>query len=628
MKTIPLVLAVHLFFFVHSSMAGNKFWDFDGGTAGLQSGAGTWDAGTTAAWSTASGGTALTTWASNDDAFFQTGGANAVTVNGTVLANSVRQSVNGTAATINSGIIQIQTDTGFSNTGNQNLTIGSTVTLNSSNVSFTSATGGNISFSAGIGQTGGTRGISVNGTTGIVTFSGATANTYAGMTTISGGSVLSLSKTAGVNAVAGDISISSGGRIQVASANQIINTANVTMSGAGSVYNGTGINTGAGNVNETIASLTVTGGSVNSGSAVLTVTGALSLTGGAGNTYFVGNSGGRHSFGSLSLTGMSAVESDDGLVNTPNTFTVYGNSGTLSSVTVGSGGLTLDSSRLNLRRASTAGFLGSKLVLNGNVTTTGSSSSMIAEDVFTGGTIGTISVELSSSAGSVTRTITTGGGGANLSVGVPIVNGAATTAGITKDGAGTLTFSAANTYNGATTINNGVLLANNTTGSGTGAGSVTVSGGTLGGTGSISGAVSVGSAGTLLGGNGVAAMEDLALSGNVSLASGSKIQLTLGASGAHSSLTRTGGTWTFDSAQGFAIVDAGLTTGLYDNIIGGLAADPGTAGWTITNLPGYTGIFSFDGSNVDLTLIPEPATASILIAGAGCLLAGRRRHRE
>lgn len=69
-----------------------------------------------------------------------------------------------------------------------------------------------------------------------------------------------------------------------------------------------------------------------------------------------------------------------------------------------------------------------------------------------------------------------------------------------KKGAGTQTLSGANLYNGGTTVSGGALLVNNTTGSGTGTGAVTVeSGATLGGSGIVQGGVSINSGGTLSG---------------------------------------------------------------------------------------------------------------------------------
>jgi autotransporter-associated beta strand protein len=63
---------------------------------------------------------------------------------------------------------------------------------------------------------------------------------------------------------------------------------------------------------------------------------------------------------------------------------------------------------------------------------------------------------------------------------------------IIKSGTGTQTLSGVNTYTGTTAVNVGTLLVNNTTGSGTGTGAVTVgANGTLGGIGSISGATTV-----------------------------------------------------------------------------------------------------------------------------------------
>jgi len=313
-----------------------------------------------------------------------------------------------------------------------------------------------------------------------LTLSGSASNTYTGDTTVSGGT-LRLNKSSG-NAISGNLIISGGAKVVFDKSNQIADGAAVTMSGVGSVFNGDGVNSGwFSPLVETIGSLTITGGTFNSSPSEThwTITGAGSFTGGDGNTLFVGNSGTDLSFGSLTLTNMTATAGND--VAKANSFTLYGNSNTVrSTITVGSGGLTLDGSRLNLRRGRNAGTLGSRLVLDGNVTTIGSADSYITEDT-AGGTVGTIGVELSCTAAAVERTFNIGTG-ANLTINVPITNGAATTASVKKTGAGTLyyTGSLANTYTGTTTIDGGILSLGKTAGTTAVAGNLVVnSGGTL-----------------------------------------------------------------------------------------------------------------------------------------------------
>ena len=63
--------------------------------------------------------------------------------------------------------------------------------------------------------------------------------------------------------------------------------------------------------------------------------------------------------------------------------------------------------------------------------------------------------------------------------------------GVTKVGSGVFVLSGANLYRRPTTVSAGVLVVNNTTGSGTGTGAVMVNAGTLGGHGTIAGEVQV-----------------------------------------------------------------------------------------------------------------------------------------
>ncbi len=246
--------------------------------------------------------------------------------------------------------------------------------------------------------------------------------------------------------------------------------------------------------------------------------------------------------------------------------------------------------------------------------------------------------------------------GFNVTVSAPLVHStitgdAATDGGLTKNGLGTLTLFGASTYNGGTTLNAGTLLVNNTTGSGTGTGAVTVkTNTTLGGSGTIAGAVTVNSGGKLAPGNSAGRLSV----GSLTLASGSTLAIELGGTTAGSqydqvfvagALSLTGSTLSVSQINGFNlapgqkffILDRTGTdvspVGLFANAPGGIYTD--TAGNKF--LVNYADHDPADTSNallndVSLTVTPEPSTwAMLLLGGAGLLalpVVRRRRRRQ
>ena len=71
---------------------------------------------------------------------------------------------------------------------------------------------------------------------GTLTLSGSTANTYNGLTTVgayAGSSTLMLNKTAGVNAVPGNLVINNGSIVRLANNLQTVNTADVLVNSGG-----------------------------------------------------------------------------------------------------------------------------------------------------------------------------------------------------------------------------------------------------------------------------------------------------------------------------------------------------------------------------------------------------------
>lgn len=196
---------------------------------------------------------------------------------------------------------------------------------------------------------------------------------------------------------------------------------------------------------------------------------------------------------------------------------------------------------------------------------------------------------------------------------------------LVKTGPGTMELTAPNLYQGGTTISGGTLLVNNTSGSGTGTGGVTVqSGGTLAGNGIITGAITVQPGGTLSPGYGVGTLTvgSLTLSGNTLM----EINKSLSASNdlvAASGFVFYGGTLTVTnvgpdiSAGDRFVLFNPVGNGNFDNVV--LPALPNGLGWA-NNI-------TVDGSiSVTQTLNANPTNITLLAGGGNLTLSWPADH--
>jgi autotransporter-associated beta strand protein len=205
-----------------------------------------------------------------DDLTFPTGAGNHTNTNN--LSNLVVNSIflGGTDYVIGGNAITLTSlsDTSLLGSNVVNLPISGAITV-AVNVSSTHLTlGGVISGSGTMTKTGG----------GTLRLSGASANTYTGLTTVSAGT-LELGKSVAVTAVPADLTINSGGTVRELAASQIANTSAVTVSG-GAIFDLNG-------VTDLISDLIVGGGSVTIGTGTL-LAHPVTMTGGSISSTGVG----------------------------------------------------------------------------------------------------------------------------------------------------------------------------------------------------------------------------------------------------------------------------------------------------------------------------------------------------
>jgi autotransporter-associated beta strand protein len=329
-------------------------------------------------------------------------------------------------------------------TGTATINIASTKTLTSNQSSSTTYAG----VLAGAGA------FTKSGT-GTLTLSGTAANTYTGLTTVNAGE-LDLNKTAGVNAIGGNVTIGDGtgtDTLKLLAANQIADTSVVTLTIGGSAVLNLNGNS------ETIGSLTDSGSGASTASVQL---GAGTLTFGdtTGRTYggvisgiggqLVKQGAGTQTFSGASantysgLTTVNAGELDlnktAGVTAIPGDVTIGDGSGTDTLKLLAANQIS-DTSVVTLTIGGSAVFN-----LNGNNETIGS---------LTDSAVGTSGASVLLGAG-----ILTFGDASNRTYG-GVISG--TGGQLVKQGTGTETLSGANTYTGTTLIatNGGTLKIDN-----------------------------------------------------------------------------------------------------------------------------------------------------------------------
>jgi len=488
---------------------------------------------------------------------------------------------------------------------------------------------------------------------GILALTGTGSNTYTGLTTLNGGT-LRLGKSAGIDAVAGNITVTSG-ILDWAVSDQVNNSSTITLNGGSLKFN---------NSNETFASLVQTGGTVNdqgnSNNAFVNITGALTASG--GNAINL-NSGGQWSVGSASFTSTFGTNAT--------AISTNGNSARYSLFTIGAGGLSLTGQRITLEKATITTNVGSELALNGDVTASGANVISFSPATTPIPRYGVSQVNL----GSGTRTFTIASGGSLTSDSDFVsLNAAGTTTnptrtavvgGINKAGTGLMVLNGVNTYTGNTTVSAGTLRLG-ATGSLDTTPRVTVASGgtfdvslvtggfqlktgqTLEGGGTITGAFTANNGSIISGGTvGGDTTQLLSFNSNLNLSAGSVLNLDLGAAGDNDRLsvagilTQTNGAKIVVGLGDLSTVTLGQSFDLL-NWTGGYVASTNLGSQYRTgagdsafdlDLPDITssgymwdiGQFGTSGVIQVVASVPEPSRMMLLALAIGCLAFRRRR---
>ena len=495
-------------------------------------------------------------------------GTGTLTING----GTIRTAANANFTTANNSVWNASFRVDRGTTGVRLWNHSGDVVLNN-NITVTSASNGWTTNVTGVMS--GTGGLTMAGNA--LTFTLAGANTYSGGTNMgaltlninnggSGGTSSALG-TGALTLSGGTINNTSGSAVTLSTNNNLNVNGNFTFAGSNALSFGSGLVSLNGTRTFTVSASTLTVGG-------FAATGAQGFVkAGAGTLVILGNTG---------TSGNNTLNA--GVVNIRNNGSL-GSSGGLTLVNSGSalefqGGLTGVSEALSLNGTGVSNG-GALRNISGDNTLTGLSTLFSATRINSDS--GTLTFDRATVANAITGSFNlTLGGAGNISVADPIATGTGT---LTKDGAGTVTLGATNTFTGATTVSSGTLLVNGSTNASSTVG--VSSGATLGGTGTINGAVNV--SGVLSPG---ASIETLG-SGTLSFNDGSTLVHELNstvATSVGSDLLKVTGNLNLTGTVGLTLSDLALTDVAF-NVDDVFSIINYTGTWN-------SGLFTFDGNSL------------------------------
>jgi len=559
------------------------------------------------------------------------------TVSGGTLAYGANDALGSGGLTVNGGNLDISS---FSDT------VGAVIVTSSTIFGTTGVLSGSSYAFNGDGDA-----VAILGGAGTLTKSGvgttsilSGANTYSGATSISSG-VLNIQNNLALGGTAAGTTVAAGAALQMQGGITVTGEA-LTLSGSGVSNDGALRNISG---NSTYAGVVTLGTNsrINSDAGILTLnTGTIT---GSGFGLSVGGSG--------STTISSIIATGAGSFTKDGSGTV-----TLSGANTYTGATTVSAGVLNVQNGTglgtTAGGVtvtsGAALELQGGITVGAESLSLAGTGISSGGALRNVS-GTNTYQGGITQTAAsrinadadqltlsgaiggafglTFGGVGNIVVSNTIAIGNNT---LTKDGTGTLTLSAANTYTGATTVSAGVLNVQNATGLGTTAGGVTVSSGAAL---ALQGGITIGAEALSLSGSGVnngGALRNVSgdntYGGVITLAAATEIASDSGTLTISSAGNITGNFGlTFDGAGNIVLADnfnpgtktqtltkngsGKLTLSAANGYTGLTTVAGGTLAYGITNAISTGGITVQNGATLDLGAFSDSVGAVTLTSG-------------